>query len=106
MMLGDAKVFENAQAVPKPNTLECARYPKGGNLMRAKTFYVPAQKADSTFRRAVKPAHQVKDGRLPGPVWAYEASQLTALESEIKPAQRPQTAEKVCYVLYFQKSHV
>ena len=95
MMLGDANVFENAQAVPKADTLERARDSQGRNLMRSHAAYILVQKADLAFRRAVKAAHQVENGRLAGAVRAYQAHQLTALEGQVKIIYRPKTPEKV-----------
>src|SRR5208282_1226395 len=104
-MLRDAKVFENAQRVPKADSLERACHPQGRNLMRPQTSYIVAQESDLTLRWTVKTAHKVEDCRLACAVRAYQAHQFTPMQGQVKIIYRPQTAEKVRQALYFQKSH-
>jgi hypothetical protein len=103
MVLRNAKVFKNGEAVPEADVLECARDSKGCNLVRPKASYVAVQETDLTFGGAVKAANQVKNGSLSGPVGAYESHQFTTPESQIKVAHSSQAAEKVGQVFYFQK---
>ena len=105
-MLRDAKVFKNAQRVPKADSLERARDPQDRNLMRPQTAYIVAQESDLTLRWTVKTTHKVEDCRLAGAVRAYQAHQFTPVKGQVKIMYRPQTAEKVRQALYFQKSHV
>ncbi|SPF50185.1 hypothetical protein SBDP1_850046 [Syntrophobacter sp. SbD1] len=82
MMLGDAKVFENTQAVPKADILKCARYSPGGDLVWPQACYVEVQKTDSTFRRTVEAAHKVEYSGLAGAVRAYQPHQLSTLKGQ------------------------
>jgi hypothetical protein len=73
--------------------------------MRPQASYILVHESDLTFRWTVKTARKVENCRLACAVRAYQAHQFTALEGKVKIIYRPQTAEKVRQILYFQKSH-
>jgi hypothetical protein len=104
-MLRDAKVFENSQAVPKPDILEGARDSQRRDPMGPHAPYILVEEPDLTFRWAVEAAHQVKDRRLACPVWTYQTHEFTAFQDKIEIGHRPQAAEKMGQFLYLQKSH-
>ena len=105
VVLGDAQIVEDGQAIPEPDVLKGARNPKAvtdGDDSPA--MFLPVKRISPSG--PIEPAHQVEDRGLARPIGTNEPQELASLKGEIEVMNGAEPAEKVGEIPDFQKCHL